>query len=54
MSLQALLLVVVLLIVLGALPVWPYSRQWSWPPIVTVVPVLLVLWALLGRGLRLG
>ena len=29
---SALLLVVVLLLVLGALPAWPYSRGWGYYP----------------------
>jgi hypothetical protein len=48
---QALIVVVVLVVVLiGGLPVWPYSRQAGygyWPSgLVAVALILLVLWAL--------
>jgi hypothetical protein len=49
MSLILLLLVVVLL--LGALPAWPYSANWGYAPsgaLGTVLVIVLVL-ALLGR-----
>ncbi len=45
------LLVVIILMVLGALPAWPYSRSWGYYPsggLGLVVVVLLVL-LLVGR-----
>lgn len=46
-----LLVVILLLIALGALPAWPYSRSWGYYPsggLGLVVVILLVL-ILLGR-----
>jgi hypothetical protein len=45
------LLVVLLVLIIGALPSWPYSREWGFAPsgaLGTVLLILLVL-ALLGR-----
>jgi hypothetical protein len=45
------LFVILVLVLLGALPVWPYSREWPLYPsgiLGTVLVILLVLW-LLGR-----
>lgn len=45
------LLVVLLVILLGALPTWPYSRNWGYYPssaLGTIVLILVVL-LLLGR-----
>lgn len=45
MSLIILLIVIVLL--LGALPVYPYSREWGYYPsagITTVLLIILLLW----------
>ena len=45
------LLVVLLVILLGALPTWPYSRSWGYYPssaLGTIVLILVVL-LLLGR-----
>jgi len=46
---STLLLVVLLLLVIGALPAWPYSRSWGYYPsgglglILVIVVVLLLL-----------
>jgi len=42
------LLVLLLVLIVGALPSWPYSREWGFAPLGTVLLILLVL-ALLGR-----
>jgi hypothetical protein len=45
------LLVLLLILIVGALPSWPYSREWGFAPsgaLGTVLLILLVL-ALLGR-----
>jgi len=50
-SMPLILLVVLLVILLGALPAWPYSRSWGYYPsgaLGTVVLILVVL-LLLGR-----
>ena len=45
------LLIVLVLIALGALPTWPYSRGWSYYPSggLGLVVVILVVLLLLGR-----
>ena len=49
MSLGLILLIVLILLLLGAVPTWPYSREWGYGPsggiglIVLVVVILLVL-----------
>ncbi len=51
MSLTTILLIVLILMLIGAFPNWPHSRQWGYAPsgvLGTVVVVLLVL-LLLGR-----
>jgi len=51
MSLGTILLIIVVLLLLGALPTWPYSAGWGYYPssgLGLVVVVLLIL-LLLGR-----
>jgi len=49
---STILLVVLVLLLLGALPAWPYSRSWGYYPsgglglVVAVVLVLLLAWRL--------
>lgn len=44
-------LVIVVLLLLGALPSWPYSRSWGYGPsgLLSLVLVVLVIMALTGR-----
>jgi hypothetical protein len=46
------LLVAALLLVIGALPGWPYSRRWSYGPsgVLGLLFVVLLVLALTGRG----
>jgi hypothetical protein len=46
-----LLLIVLLLLVLGALPTWPYSAEWGYYPSsgLGLVLVILLFLALMGR-----
>ncbi len=46
-----LLLIVLIVLLLGALPSWPYSRGWGYYPsgIFGVVLVVIVIWLLLGH-----
>ena len=44
------LLILLILILLGALPVWPYSRQWGYYPGGGLGLILLVLIVLLLAG----
>ncbi len=49
--LSTILLIVLVLILLGALPAWPYSRGWGYGPsgVVTVLLVVLVVMLATGR-----
>ena len=51
MSIGTILLIVLVLILIGALPSWPYSSAWGYYPsgIVGVVVVILVVLLLMGR-----
>ena len=49
--LSTLLLIVLVLLLIGALPSWPYSRSWGYAPsgLLTLVVVVVVLLAITGR-----
>ena len=49
--LSTLLIVVLILLLLGALPTWPHSRQWGYYPSggLGLVLLILVILVLLGR-----
>ena len=51
MTLSTLLLIILILVLLGALPSWPYSRGWGYGPsgLVGLVLVVVLLMALMGR-----
>jgi hypothetical protein len=48
---STILLVILILLLVGALPSWPYSRGWGYGPsgLLGVVLVVLVILLLLGR-----
>ena len=51
MSLGLILLIIVILLLIGAIPAWPYSTGWGYGPsgiLGLILIVLLVLW-FLGR-----
>jgi hypothetical protein len=50
-----LLLVVLLLLVVGALPSWPYSRSWGYYPSggLGLLLIILLIFILLGGSLRI-
>ncbi|HEX2666868.1 MAG TPA: DUF3309 domain-containing protein [Gammaproteobacteria bacterium] len=50
MSIGLILLIILILIVIGALPTWPYSRSWGYYPSggAGLIVVILILWLLLG------
>ena len=50
MTLSTLLLIVLVVLLIGALPSWPYSRSWGYYPSggVGVVVLILVVMLLLG------
>lgn len=44
--LEMLLLIVLVIVLLGALPTWPYSREWGYYPsggLATVLIIILIL-----------
>ncbi len=49
--LGTILLIVLILLLVGALPSWPYSRNWGYVPSggLTVVVVIVIILALMGR-----
>ncbi|MGN6765448.1 DUF3309 family protein [Mesorhizobium koreense] len=51
MTLGTILIIILILILLGAVPSWPYSRGWGYGPsgIVGIILVILIILVLLGR-----
>jgi hypothetical protein len=51
MTLSTILLIVLILLLLGALPSWPYSRGWGYGPsgALGAVVVVILLLVLIGR-----
>ena len=49
--LGTILLIVLILLLLGAVPAWPYSRGWGYGPsgILGVVLIILIVLLLMGR-----
>ena len=51
MSLATILLIVLVLVVIGALPAWPYSSSWGYYPsgITGLIVIVLLILLLTGR-----
>ena len=51
MSLGTILLIILILILIGALPTWGYSRNWSYGPSggLGLIVVILIILLLMGR-----
>ena len=51
MSIGTILLIIVILALLGAIPVWPHSRSWGYAPggVVGLIVIVLLVLFLLGR-----
>jgi hypothetical protein len=51
MSLTALLIIILVLALIGALPAWPHSRSWGYRPtgLLGVVLVIILILFLMGR-----
>ena len=51
MTVSTLLLIIIILLVVGALPSWPYSRGWGYYPSsgLGLVLLILIIFVLLGR-----
>ncbi|NYT83032.1 DUF3309 domain-containing protein [Alcaligenaceae bacterium] len=50
MTLGTILLIVVILLLIGAIPSWPYSRSWGYAPSGGLGLVLIILLVLLLMG----
>lgn len=51
MTLGTILIIVLILVLLGAVPAWPYSRGWGYGPsgILGTILLIVIILALLGR-----
>ena len=51
MGLGTILLIVLVLVLLGAIPAWPYSRSWGYGPsgVIGLIVVVLLILVLMGR-----
>jgi hypothetical protein len=51
MSIGTILLIILILILVGALPSWPYSRGWGYYPsgIAGLIVIILIVLLLMGR-----
>jgi len=51
MTLGTILIIILILILLGAIPAWPYSTGWGYGPsgIVGVILIVLLILVLMGR-----
>lgn len=51
MSATTILLVILILVLIGAIPSWPHSRNWGYGPsgIVGLIVVVLLILLLMGR-----
>ena len=50
MTTETLLLLIVIILVIGALPSWPYSKSWGYVPtgVLTLLLIVFFVWALAG------
>jgi hypothetical protein len=51
MSLTTLLIIILIIVLIGALPSWPYSRAWGYYPsgLLGLILIILLILALMGR-----
>jgi hypothetical protein len=51
MTLGTILLVIVVLLLLGAIPTWPHSREWGYRPsgVLGLIAVVVIVLLVLGR-----
>lgn len=51
MTLSTILIIILILLLLGAIPTWPYSRGWGYGPggILGVILIIVIILALMGR-----
>ncbi|PZN51634.1 MAG: DUF3309 domain-containing protein [Proteobacteria bacterium] len=51
MTLSTILIIILILLLIGAVPSWPYSRSWGYGPsgIIGVILVIFLILLLMGR-----
>ena len=51
MSLSTILLILLILLLLGVVPSWPYSRAWGYYPssLIGIILIVLIILMLMGR-----
>lgn len=51
MTLGTILLIILILILLGVVPTWPYSRAWGYRPtgLITALLIIVIILILFGR-----
>jgi hypothetical protein len=51
MATSTILLIIVILLLVGAVPTWPYSRSWGYGPsgVIGVILLILIILLLMGR-----
>jgi hypothetical protein len=51
MPIGTILLIILVLVLIGVIPTWPYSRSWGYAPggIVGVILIILLILVLMGR-----
>jgi Protein of unknown function (DUF3309) len=51
MSLGTILLVVIILMLIGAIPTWPHSREWGYRPSggIGLILIILIILIVMGR-----
>jgi Protein of unknown function (DUF3309) len=51
MPLSTILIIILILVLLGAVPAWPYATNWGYGPsgIIGVILVIVAIFALLGH-----
>jgi hypothetical protein len=51
MTLSTILIIILILLLIGAVPSWPYSRSWGYGPsgIIGVILVIFLIRLLMGR-----
>ena len=50
MSLGTIILIILILILIGAIPIWPYSRGWGYGPTGGIGLIVIILLILLVMG----
>ena len=50
MSVSMILLIVLIIVLIGAIPAWPYSRSWGYAPggVLGTILIILIILLLLG------